>query len=362
MPPAKLDQLRRRAEATNRQYQAHFAGQPRITRSPALLESMREEMDEALADAATLEDGEEEQALITELNRQRSLYAEEIQAVRSAQAGGPGAYEAHRLGTWAELIFARYRRHFAGQSRSTRSLILLSELRSDLAQIEAELKTSSGHLKTEELQSLLESVERNGKLYRQEQAAVQSAHEEENSEARSSALANLANQQFATYGALFSGKSRLARRPARLSAMLQTLIETQSSMQALLDAGHAVETNQGNIAVISKRLKSYREELAAIREARRSASFSDLIGGLAEAANSCFAVYEREFAGQDRATRDSEALVTLCDELYDLAHQMHQLDRLMMDSANRKNLSTVLENLRMYGREYDRISKARQHH
>src|SRR5207342_2268144 len=65
-----------------------------------------------------------------------NLYTQERVAILRAQEAGP-AFEAFSSeATSANLVFARYARHFAGKDRSTRDLALLGELVEELKQID----------------------------------------------------------------------------------------------------------------------------------------------------------------------------------------------------------------------------------
>ena len=103
----------------------------------------------------------------------------------------------------------------------------------------------------------------------------------------------------------------------------------------------------------------YRDERLAIQEARGRASFDELVNELGSAANLVFEAYRKEFAGQQRGTRDRQRLVALTEELYDLAQEMERLDR-VRDNDNQHNLAVVLDQLRMYHREFVEIGKVQK--
>ena len=87
---------------------AHFAGQPRHTRDPELLEGMMREIDEILVANRELSDGLADE-MTQSLAEDRKLYENEIG--HSRRAGALYEYQ-----TWVWLTIGRYRRNFAGQS------------------------------------------------------------------------------------------------------------------------------------------------------------------------------------------------------------------------------------------------------
>lgn len=358
--------LERRAEATDRQYKQHFAGHPRLTRNPALMESMLEEIDGALSEAATLSPGSAGlPELVAELQRQRQLYVTETQEIRSAKSGGPEAWEAHRLTTWAALVGARYRRHFAGKNRLTRDLPLLDEIRSDSARIKGEIEAAlqAGKVDAERVSSALQALEKDVALYVAEADRIREARDgalETEPDRLASALAAVANAQFALYKAHFAGQGRTSRRPALLERMIGALEAAATRMRSLQAGGLDSESNSGNIEIVAGRLRTWRTELSAVQQAKKETPLAELVTSLGAAANALFEGYRKEYAGQSRATRDLDPLTAICDGLYDIARQMDELDGLLGDPANRQNLGVVLENLRMYENEWDAIRKLRQ--
>ncbi len=334
--------LERRAEATDRQYKQHFAGHPRLTRNPALMDSMLEEIEEALGEAKGLPPaapGLEE--AVQELARQRGLYQSEREAIRQAKSQGPGAWEAHRLTTWAALVGARYRRHFAGMNRLTRDLPLLEEIRGDSARLKAEIDSAvdTGKVEPKAVASAREALAKDVTLYDGEVERIRDARDaalETEPDRLASALASVANAQFALYKAHFAGQNRTSRRPALLERIIGALQTTQTRMRSLHAGGLPSESNTGNVEIVASRLKAWRTELAAVQQAKKDTPLSELVTTLGGTANALFERYRQEYAGHSRATRDLDPLSTVCDGLYDLARQMDEIDRMLSDPANRQ--------------------------
>lgn len=359
MAKTTLQDLRARADRIHRQYQTNYAGHPRITRDPDALESMVKQMDLLIAHSRRLPASQQMQISRT-LRDNRNLYAREVKAIRDAQADGPEAMYAHQLASWANFASARYRRHFAGQNRATRDPALLEEMVADLDRLVPLIADQRTRVDSEELQTAHSNAQQNLALYRTELDAVRAAQTEADPEQRADLLARLANDQFAIYRDHFAGKSRISRRPALMERMITTLEGILEGMKALQAGGLTTGSNGQNIGIVEERLSGYRTELTAIRDSKSSASFEDLVTALGEAANALFAEYREHFAGQNRATRDPAVITRLCDGLFDIARQMDDLDRVRDDEANQRNLGIVLDNLRLYDREFELILQAQQ--
>ncbi len=354
---SELDSILKRVDSLQARYDANFAGQPRITRNAGLLDQMAEEAESLVAAARALS-GEDTADVVARLEKSASLYGDEAASIRTAQAAGDDAHVAHELGGWAQLIFERYRRHFAGQSRSTRDLGLLTEMIESLESLERSLDA----LDSEEdaAQESLRPVRSNLSLYRTERSGILTARGAGTLAEQAGILASVANQQFDLYRSHFAGHSRLSRRPGLLDRMIQTLEGVQDRMEGLRTQGLHQESNDQNIEIVKTQLKAYRTELEAVRAARQNTTYENLVNGLGEAANKIFTRYREHFSGQDRTTRDAGLLSVLCDGLYDLARQMDDLDGVREDETNQHNLSVVLDHLRMYQREHRMVVEAQQ--
>lgn len=357
MADTRTEQLRRRVEGITRQYDAHFAGQPRISRDPQLLDAMLAELDEVLQAAREVPGADD---LVGDLQRSRELYAREAQAIREAQGAGPEALEAHHTATWAQFAFGRYRRHFAGQARATRDLGLMNEIIDDLKRLDREMAALSKRAETEELRTTRASLARNLAMYEEERGKIVAARGAGTLEEQGNILANVANEQFRVYRDHFAGKSRVSRRAAVLERVVGNLDQVLDRMKALKAQGLHEEHNDRNIGIVEERVGGYRKEVEAIREAKRQTTLPQLVAALGEAANAVFEEYRAHFAGQDRATRDLDLLNKLCESLFDLGRQMDDVDRVRDDANNQHNLAVVMDQLRLFDREFELIRELRQ--
>jgi hypothetical protein len=330
-------------------YDAYFAGQPRMSRQAEFLDEMVTQLN-----AMSTTDA----ALTTQIAEAKALYLKEATTIRQAQAGGPDAFAAHRLSSWANLAFARYRHHFAGHSRSGRDMGLLGEMIAELEDLDAEMAELEARFKTSELTSTRETLTKNLDLYRSERRAIGEARGVGSLQEQSDLLAQVANDQFAIYGAQFANKSRLSRRPMLLDRIVENLKALSERMNALKSQGLISASNDGNIDVVAGRIKAYEQEMSAIQQARAGTDFPSLINALGQAANEIFEEYRKGFAGQDRATRELPKMVTLLDALYDIGRQMDDLSQVRKDDTNDRNLQIVTDHLRLYDREFDNIRQA----
>lgn len=359
MAKTTLQEISKRADQIQARYQANYAGHPRISRDPDALQKMVEQLDLLLKHLKRLPARQQMQVGRT-IRDNRNLYAKEVKAIREAQATGPEAMYAHHLASWANFTSARYRRNFAGQNRATRDPSLLSEMIADLERLVPLIADQRTRIDSGELKTAQEAAEANLALYRTERDAVVAAQSEGTPEQRADLLARLANDQFGLYRDHFAGKSRISRRPALLERMISTLEGIQTRMQALADDGLTEGSNDQNIEIVKSRVEGYQKELEEVRNAKSQAGFQDLVAKLGEAANAIFAEYREHFAGQDRGTRDLSLMNRLCEGLLDIGRQMDDLDRVRDDATNQSNLGIVLDNLRMYDREFDQIRQVQQ--
>jgi len=360
MDHASLEDLRRRHSAIRAEYDAHFAGQPRITREQPRLADMLDRLVLIVRALETLPDDPPREELLHDARENEAFYRRELDAIAEAQSGGPDALEAHNLTAWVRLIQQRYRRHFGGRARANRDLGLLAELIAELDRLTEAMEALRDRYDTTDLRDAVDSAARNRALYVAERGEIVAARGAGTAEQQADLLAQIANEQFALYDAHLSGKPRLSRRPALAQRIIDNLAQLQDRMELLETNRPPSDTNARNIGIVRARLEAWRQEREAIAEAKAGASFDELVAALGGAANQVLAEYREHFAGHDRRTRDLPRLGRLCDSLYDLARQMDDLDRTRTHASNIHNLSVVLDNLRLYEREYALIAESRE--
>jgi hypothetical protein len=343
-----------------RQYETHFAGQSRATRSLPLLDRLVGRLDalrERVAGAGHGPAGDELRSTIEDSLR---VYRGEREAIVTAQEAGPDFEAAAELASFANQVFGRYQRHFAGQSRNTRDLGLLREMIADLASTREGMERLRAAGRGKLIGDDLGLVERTLGMYQAEIGEIEKAQDTGSLDDKANLLAGLANSQFQAYHTHFSGRARLGRRPQLLERVIAALRDLELRMASLEDAGLKADFNAQNAQIVRKNRERYENELSHIRLARQEAGLEELLGHLGDEANEIFDEYGKTFAGKDRATVDLAALGGLCDRLGEIARQMRDLLRAVPSDTGRQNLEVVLGQLSMFETEWVAVHRRQQ--
>ncbi len=344
-------------------YEAQFAGMPRANRNVDELDAIVADTKGVLSRIESIPEAVRPPDLGELANTARqniALYERERKLIEDATRVGPEFERFAIHATSANFVFARYRRHFAGQSRATRDLGLLDEMLSDLQSIEEGMSEIVKAAKKTELSRDLDLVQKTLETYTTEREQIVQARKMGTPEERASLFAEVANAQFRIYQGHFAGKSRATRRPALLVRVVDQLAEIEKSMRALKSAGLKSDSNDNNIAIVERQLGTYRAELEEVRGARKGIAFGDLLGMLGGAANDVFDLFRAEYAGKDRKTRDLDRLSTMCDELGDIRRQMLDLGRAEPSASNDANLDIVSSQLASFEQEYEQVALAKK--
>ncbi len=345
-------------------YEAQFAGMPRSNRNLDELDAILKDTKDVLARIESIPEAvrpAELSELATTAKQNLALYQRERAMIVDAAKVGPEFEQFATLASSANFVFARYRRHFAGQSRATRDLGLIDEMVDELESIEAGMSDVVKRSKSKsDLGRDLDLVRRTLETYRAERKQIEGARKQGTPEERASLLAQLANDQFRIYQTRFAGKSRSTRRPALLLRVVEQLEKIGDMMRKLKTDGLVTESNDGNIAIVEKQIETYQKELEEVRTARKGVAFGDLLGMLGGAANDVFDTFRSEFAGKDRKTRDIERLSAMCDELGDVRRQMLDVGRAEQSASNDANVDIVTTQLSNFEQEYEQIALAKK--
>ncbi len=359
--PSTLNQLREQLDGLQQQYYLHFAGQPRVTRNLEMMRQMAVRAGALRSELATLAESEARTAALALAAERLELYRGEVAAIDAARVEvGDRGVEAAWLGQRANHVFHRYRRHFAGRSRSGRDISILQEMISDLDAIRGEMATLGDGWRSAQLTRDREIVDNFLGLFRQEVREIKAARDGADGEQAESLFAQLANDQFEQYRLHFAGQPRVSRRPELLEQMCGNLEAILSRMQALPSQGFHGAHNPQNARIVVERLAAWRGELEGIREVRTKTSLSEMVSQLGRAAEVVLEVYNERYAGQARASRDLGLLCGLCDRLVDLERQMETIGRVQTLVDNERNLELVHDLMHMLEAEYDEIDKAQQ--
>jgi len=355
--------LEREFEEIGQEYQTHFAGQSRRDRDISRLDKLIARTGEVVKSVQGLPDAVRSadlNALLENAKGTLGLYQAERREIEKAQSAGPGHLEFGELASKANFVFARYRRHFAGQSRGTRDVGLLSEMITDLDKLHAEMKRVAKSEKNSTFDADVELVMTNKKMYEKERSEIEKAWTEGTDEDKANRLGAQANGQFAVYRVHFAGASRVSRRPVLLARTVDTLKRILADMESVSKRGFNAEFHPKNIEVVKGQLTMYENELEEIRKAKKTTSMDDLMGALGEAANNLFQEYRDSFAGKNRSQVDREKLASICDRLGEVLRQMDDLSAAQDNDMNEGNRAIVLDQLTNFETEYEAVLTAQK--
>lgn len=357
-----IESLGKELEELDREYSAGFAGQSRFTRDLDILDkiigkgtSILQRIDQIPSAAQ----GPDLLRLREAAQANLALYTQERGAIVRAQEVGPTFESFSVEATSANLVFARYARHFAGKDRGTRDLSLLGELADELKQIEKRMTTMIEESKVQDFERDRKVVRDNLAQYQKEIELIDNAQKSGTPDQRASNLAQLANNQFAIYQAHFAGEPRISRRPALLMRIISSLKKVHERMVGYRDGGLDLEFNNKNIGVVEDRLKVYETELAEVRKVRQATAMPDIMGELGGAANKLFDEYRTAFADKPRTQVDLDLLGNICDKLAEIRRQMSEMSWAEENEMNSKNLDIVNEQLVMFEGEYEAVVAAK---
>lgn len=356
-----VETLGKELEALDAEYGKDFAGHSRMTRDTSQLDRMIKraksvvERADAIPEAAR---GADLTRLRDSASQSLSLYTNEREAIVRAQQVGPAFEQFSMEATSANLVFARYVRHFAGQNRATRDLALLADMAEQLKQIDKRMTQLLSEGKNADLERDREVVRQNLSNYQKEIDLVEKAQTTGTDEEIASTLATLANEQFGAYQTHFAGEPRISRRPALLMRIISTLKKIREQMDAIQKKGFAEDFNQKNIAIVDDRLATYEQELAEIRKLRQATPMTDIMGELGTAANKLFDEYRKEFADKARNQVDIKRLGQICDKLGEVRRQMVEMSWAEDNEMNTRNLDIVTEQISMFEGEFEAVARA----
>ena len=357
-----VENLGKELEELDREYADGFAGQSRLTRDLDLLDkiiargsSILEQIDKIPSAAR----GPDLVRLRESALQNLGLYAQERAAIQRAQEVGP-VFESFSLeATNANLVFARYTRHFAGKDRTTRDLGLLGELVEDLKQIDKRMGSLVEESNVQDFDRDRKVVQDNLTQYQKEIELIDNAQKSGTPDQRASVLATLANSQFSLYQTHFANEPRISRRPALLMRIISSLKKIHERMVGYRDGGLDLDFNTKNIGIVEDRLKTYERELGEIRKVRQATPMPDIMGELGGAANKLFDDYRSSFADKPRTQVDLEKLGNICDKLQEIRRQMSEMSWAEENEMNTRNLEIVTEQLVMFEGEYEAVVAAK---
>ena len=337
-----------------------FAGRSRHTRDLAALDKLIEKANSLARKSKGLKGEKADEVEKLLIDRLR-MYRTERGLIAEAVYERPEIAEIHGLGLEIDRALACWRRHFAGRDRRTRDLVMLDQVViAKLGRALGRMRELAGAapdlVKAEQLESLTGQFE----VFKDERSEIDKARRAAAEGAESDRAVLLvveAQQALERYRVHFAGQPRVAGSLARMDAIVALLARLKAELEALPEEARAAQNE--NLMVLTNELATRREERAAIAEALAATTPRERGGQLGLVANQMFQVYARDFAGQDRATRNLALLGNVCDRLTDVAEQMAELDATGDDPVNRKNRPVVEDRERAYEREWVAIAQVK---
>lgn len=355
--------MKQELEAISKVYDTKFAGQSRGTRDLSEMDNLIRRTKNVLMQIDATPNASRDAELTglkSDAQEQLKMFESERAAIAEAKSAGPDFELFAPLAQTANFVMARYRRHFAGKSRTTRDLGLIEEMIEDLSTISSQMSAILAKNAAPPFRRDLDAVTQSLTMYRAEREEIARAHGAGTPEEQSGNLAALANAQFDLYRDHFAGKSRTSRRPELLERMMRNLERIKTRMLDLSRESSVAQINKDNMAVIDGNLEMYAKELVEIRKAKESASVDDLAGSLGGAANEVFDEYRTRYAGKDRRTVDADRLSVMCDLLGEIERQMAAISRGVKHEVNDKNLEIVRSQLSSFELEWEQVDKAQR--
>ena len=359
---AIAERLSAQLEAITNEYDAHFAKKARATRELDRLDALIDGVQSVMAQVTDSGGDEADRTSLAPVaetaEKNLALYRQEREAIVQAKTRDPGFDKFGELATLANLIFAQFQRHFAGQNRSTRDPALLGDLIDQLQTIHKEMLGSVPKGRASEVTSDIQVVTTALASFRVELTEIEKAQSSGTNDEQINMLAVIANAQFEVYRVHFAGKSRTSRRPTLLERVIKSLKRIHHRMAQLQSQSKGDATNAANIDVVVSRLSTYESELNEVRAARKNEKLQQIQLLLGGDANGLFEAYREGYAGKDRGSVDIDELGRICDQLQEIRRQMAELGRFAPTDTNTQNMGIVTEQLVSFEGEYEAVKQA----
>ena len=153
------------------------------------------------------------------------------------------------------------------------------------------------------------------------------------------------------YGGQFAGQPRATRKPERLQALID---------QVSILARDAASEDKALAAEARDQAERWKEELEAIRQVIKEGSGAVQSASLIQWGRDGLERYQRNFAGQNRATRDLGLLIEIVEDLPRRVSDMDALLRTRDDAELQSSRDALVGNLETYNNELSEIRAARK--
>lgn len=358
MAKATLESIRTLSDKLHNRWMREFAGKPRHTRNLGELEKLLEKA-AGLTHKAKGIPGEKGDALEKVVVERWKLYRAERDSIAEAQYERPEVAEIHGLGQQIERALAVWRRHYAGRDRRTRDLPRLDEVIATLAFAVPRLDALKEHpeVKKESLEGLRGQLE----VLKDERGEIEKLRRAADASQRNVIVLAEAQSALDQYRVHFARQPRATCTAARLGRLIAALESAIGELMALPVPSEAeqADAHGKNLALLTTHLEAWKKELPLLEAARATIEPRDLTNQLGAVANQIFQLYQREYAGKERGSRNLQMLSEMCDRLTEVGELMTRHDAATREAINRKNVPVVDERLRRYEAEWVEIAKAK---
>jgi len=354
MAKATLKSIRELSDKLHNRWTREFAGKPRHSRDLGALEKL---VDKAatLARKAKQIPGDKGDELEKVVRERLTLYTTERDAIAEVKFVRTEVAEVHRLGLEIDRMLAIWRRHFGGRDRRSRDLAWLDQTIARLGRAVARLRelapANPDVVKTEALDGVVTQLE----VMKDERSEIDKAKRAMSDADRPGILLAIAAQHIDRFRVHCGGQPRATCAPAIVDHALAGLRGAVLELRGLTLA----DAHAQALPALEQQLTALASERDAIVGAIAATNPRERGGQLALVANRLFELYQKQFAGQARSTRDLKLLSDINDRLTDIAEQMVAIDQEHDEPLNRKNIPIVEERTRRYEAEWLEIAKAK---
>lgn len=161
----------------------------------------------------------------------------------------------------------------------------------------------------------------------------------------------------AEYEEHFAGQSRATREVSRINSLVQrleTLLGQIEMIPASLRSGEVTALRDS----VRETLGLYQNERQAIQRAKEAGPQIEAFAEAASTANFTFALYARNFAGQNRSTRDAGLLAEMIEDLKACEKRMVSINKEKPSPDFQRDIDIVQQSLAQYQREIIEVQKA----
>lgn len=260
------------ANFTFAKYRRHFAGKARSTRDVGLAEELIDDLRKIESAMKAVISKTPSQPFRDDLNivqQNLQMYESELKEIKKAREAGTTEERGSALAQGANELFAIYREHFAGLSRTTRRPQLLQRAITGLEAIQAGMQALEKQADKPDFNAAnLQIVTDNLNVYRLELVEIRAAREQTKIEDLMGMLGDAANACFQGYRDAFAGKSRTTVSRDTLTTLADRLDELHRQMRDL----HRVnknEMNAKNMDIVAEQLAMFNDEWEKITEAQK---------------------------------------------------------------------------------------------